>query len=214
MHLKSLPRWNHKKINLDNFIMSLEWSVATYFSDILNPNPNEYSDWLNSIMNNACEIAVPKITFSNNKKQTYWWSDVIQDKRRTVITTSCAWTRCKRRLDINDPHLGLVYSTYRKAKRDFKRKIKLSKRNVWRELLASLEEDSWSLPYRMVLLKLRSGTCLLETLPKVKLDKLLDNLFPSDITDRTNPAFFRNIDCIRCFCERGINNYGRKRKIR
>lgn len=78
---------------------------------------------------------------------------------------------------------------YGRANRLLKREIRKAKTGAWRELLATLDEDPWGLPYRIVLKRLRrSSPGLTMTLEPVILDRLLSDLFPSGRELRPTPA--------------------------
>lgn len=73
-----------------------------------------------------------------------------------------------------------MYDLYRSSRRILRFFIKKSKANSWNELIGSIEDDPWGLPYKMVLNKLRrSGLGLSEELDATTLEKLLTSLFPA-----------------------------------
>lgn len=74
---------------------------------------------------------------------------------------------------------------YKSAKKDLRREINRAKAAAWQELVQSVEEDPWGLPYKLVLNKLRTnGPTLTETLDKDILDRTLKTLFPEDTSER------------------------------
>lgn len=74
---------------------------------------------------------------------------------------------------------------YKLIRRQLRNLIKKAKNRSWSELIESIEEDPWGLPYRLVLSKLRYPTpTLTETLDQMSLGKLLDSLFPARCTIR------------------------------
>jgi len=84
----------------------------------------------------------------------------------------------KRRRGVNSDDLKVLY---RKARSDLCKHIKKAKLESWTKLIETLDEDPWGLPYRIVMDRLRrSGSSLLESLEPGVVERLLDNLFPSD----------------------------------
>lgn len=70
---------------------------------------------------------------------------------------------------------------YRKIKKDLNTEIKKAKVHTWDELIKSIEDDPWGLPYRIVLKRLRrSHPSLSETLPLEILERIINKLFPQD----------------------------------
>lgn len=71
-------------------------------------------------------------------------------------------------------------AAYRLAKRLLGAEIATAKNAAWQQLIASIEGDSWGLPYRLVLNKLRGSTSsLLLTLEVPVLRQLVRKLFPA-----------------------------------
>lgn len=71
-NIKNHIRWNHNKINSEDFTLSLEWNAATFSTERQNFNPTEFSDWLDEVMYNACSLSMPKIMTNSTKRQTFW----------------------------------------------------------------------------------------------------------------------------------------------
>jgi len=72
--------------------------------------------------------------------------------------------------------LGEIYKSTRKKLRN---EINNAKSSAWQELINTIEEDPWGLPYKLVLRKLKSATSTLtEILEPEILSELLDSLFP------------------------------------
>lgn len=81
-----------------------------------------------------------------------------------------------RRNPVNNEEL---LGAYRDARRKLRGLIKKAKMNSWTELIASIEEDPWGLPYKLVMGRLgRSAPGLSEELGSNALEKLLATLFP------------------------------------
>lgn len=67
---------------------------------------------------------------------------------------------------------------YKRAKKALNKEIAKAKENAWEELIASIEEDPWGLPYKLVARKLMAGANLTETLKPEVLSEVLRSLFP------------------------------------
>jgi len=101
------------------------------------------------------------------------------------------WQRARRRRRPEDQvhKLGEVYKSARKKLRV---EINSAKSSAWQELINTIEEDPWGLPYKLVLGKLKSPTsALTEILEPEILSGLLDSLFPRSsgreiLVDRRN----------------------------
>lgn len=178
VHSKT-QRWNTRKMNEEDFNSALDWIMYTHSERLYVHDPIVFADWLNKAMCEALEYSTPRIYSNIKKKKTYWWNKDIHDSRRKVIAARRTWCRCRRRLQEDDPHYQMVYSAYKKAKRDLKKLIRRSKGAAWRELISSVNEDPWGLPFKLVLSKLRkSGPGITELLHRKTLNELLNNLFP------------------------------------
>lgn len=174
-----LVRWNIKKMKDEDFTMAIDWCMSTHASALYFDNSKNFVDWIIQVTNDALNFSTPKISGNIKKCRTYWWNEEIGQSRRRAIAVRRIWCRCRRRLNDDDPHYLAVYEAYKKARRDLKKLIKKAKGAAWRELILSINEDPWGLPYKLVLSKLRkSGPGLTEQLPSKTLDILLQNLFP------------------------------------
>lgn len=71
-----------------------------------------------------------------------------------------------------------LHRIYKRQKRDLCRVILKAKNSAWSELLSTINEDPWGLPYRIVMKRLSTGSSLTEVLDTVTLDRLLASLFP------------------------------------
>ncbi|KMQ91066.1 reverse transcriptase [Lasius niger] len=68
---------------------------------------------------------------------------------------------------------------YRRKKKDLRRAIRKAKVKAWSDLIRTIDEDTWGLPYRIVMNRLRcSSPGFTELVEPEILDRLLDKLFP------------------------------------
>ncbi|KMQ90374.1 reverse transcriptase [Lasius niger] len=147
------PRWNWKNIDLDKFRAALVWSCSVSLNEDGNEpvTPDQREKRVRLAMRNACDAATTKAGGRPAKTQAYWWSEEISQLRRTTIKRKRVWTHAKQR-----------------------------GRPADQELLDTIENDPWGLPYKLVLKKLRHSTpSLTETLDEGTVDSLIGSLFPN-----------------------------------
>jgi len=126
----------------------------------------------------ACDCSARRISGRGSCRDRYWWSSDISEVRKESNTARRKYTRARRQG--NQSITEIRYEEYRRARRNLRLMIKRAKINAWNELISSIDEDPWGLPYRIVMGKLRrSNPVLTETLDPVELGKVLDSLFPT-----------------------------------
>lgn len=172
----SRPRWNFKKANLDLFCAAIEWSCALIPQDedfFLNVGPDRWQT-----VDNACFASVPRVCQRRSGSQVYWWNDDIWRFRRSAIKVRRTWMTDRHRL--SPQTVADLRRAYGGANRLVKKEIRKAKTCAWRELLATLYEDPWGLPYKIVLKRLkRSSPGLTMILEPTILERLLSDLFPT-----------------------------------
>jgi len=112
-----------------------------------------------------------------SRRSTYWWNDEIASLRVEAIAAKRAFCRAR------GPNVPARVKeerklAYKRAKKALNKEIAQAKDNAWLELLASIEDDPWGLPYRLVTKKLMVGTNFTETLEPEVLSEVLRGLFP------------------------------------
>jgi len=130
---------------------------------------------MDSIMRRACDVAMPRQPGRFKKrKSTYWWNEEISKKRKECIMLRRKWKRAKKTESNIEKE-----KDYRQAKKELRVMIVKAKAVAWQELIKTINDDPWGLPYRLVLNKLRRNTpTLTETLDKDVLEETLTKLFP------------------------------------
>lgn len=125
----------------------------------------------------ACDCAAKRAYGRNSERCKYWWNDEIANARKACMHAKRKLTRARSKRSSVDIEELLV--AYRDARRNLRGLIKKAKMNSWSELIASIEEDLWGLPYKLVMGKLgRSAPELSEELDPNTLERLLVTLFP------------------------------------
>lgn len=179
--------WNRRYFDKDKFEAALNWKCPE-ITGIINENiinSNDASAILDSMMKEACDLAMPRIKISKtfNNKPTYWWNNEIKEARAECIKLRRRWKRLLGKKKYHDANI--IVLQYRNGKKKLKVLINKSKANAWSELIQSINEDPWGLPYKLVLNRLRSvSPSLTESLSSEILDRTLNKLFPSCIMSR------------------------------
>lgn len=73
--------------------------------------------------------------------------------------------------------MGDLEKNYRLKKKELRRAIRKAKVLAWKDLIRTIDEDTWGLPYRIVMNRLRrSSPSFSEMVGPEILDQLLDGL--------------------------------------
>ncbi|XP_071579635.1 uncharacterized protein [Temnothorax nylanderi] len=169
-------RWNFKKMDVELYQAAIEWTCAVSPSDLdfmINAVPDR---WIHDCIAGACRAAVPRLQ-ARRSSHAYWWNERIAQLRAASISARRVWTRGRGR-DL--PEISKYKRTnYVLPNQELKNEIRRAKSEAWKELVSTLDEDPWGLPYKIVLSKLRKSTPgLAVTLEPDILERLLDSLFP------------------------------------
>lgn len=104
--------------------------------------------------------------------------------RESAIKAKRQWKRHLRRrsrggdFDRINTRLQLEF---RKAKKKLRLSISMAKNQSWQELIDTIEEDPWDLPYRIVLKRLRRlSPTMTETIGHEMAIRLVSSLFPEN----------------------------------
>lgn len=173
---KEYIRWNHKKMDPEMFVETLEWKYATATTV---DTVEKAAQWLSEAYAEACDMSMPRLK-KIKRHQVYWWSSVIADLRKTCRQARKRWQKHKTRRSTTAEQLAFVGEQYRVAKSLLRKEINKSKEKAWEELIQTIESDPWGLPYKVVLNKLRRTPCTTEVIPVEILNTTLDDLFPYD----------------------------------
>lgn len=177
-------RWNMTKFDWDKFRESLSIALAWGPEDSL--SGPDLADWIGRTMTDACDAASPRIRPGHRGRSCYWWNDDIARLRGECVASRRRLTRSK--------HGGgrniCSELDYRIARAKLRDAIKAAKARSWDELVRTVDENPWGLPYKLVLGKLRRlSRGLTETLEVGVRERLLDELFPrGEIFSYDGPA--------------------------
>jgi hypothetical protein len=127
----------------------------------------------------ACNASMPRRR-QNIKTAAHWWNDEIADLRKRCVT-SRRWLQRTRGRDPN------AAASYRETKILLSNAIRESKKRCWEELVATVDEDPWGLPYRLVRKKLikRDQDEFLNNARQLNI--VVDGLFPETSPESRTP---------------------------
>lgn len=164
-------------MDLELFREILEWKSADVPTI---STAKEAAHWLSEAFVDACNLSMPRAT-KIKRSQTYWWSCAIAELRTTCKNARKKWQRCKRRRRATREQIAEAEVSYREVRILLRNEINRSKARAWEELIQSINDDPWGLPYRVVLKRLkRSSPCIFEMMSFNVLNDTMDKLFPHD----------------------------------
>ncbi|KMQ92346.1 reverse transcriptase [Lasius niger] len=142
--------------------------------------------WLDRIMQEACDAASSRIGPRKPRRQSYWWQDSVATLRSRCTHARRLWQRAKRRRRRDQEEINDLGEDYRLKRKALRKEIARLKSLAWQELIDSIDNDPWGLPYRLVIKKLKAASpSMTELLDPDILSDLLDSLFPRN--DRPDP---------------------------
>ncbi|XP_046837590.1 uncharacterized protein LOC124432622 [Vespa crabro] len=134
--------------------------------------------WAQSTMKEACVMAMPRVRGQTRvNKCTYWWSDELTNLRAAATATVRKLSRTRKKK--NSEEIVQCLDARRDARRALNKLIREAKKNSWKDLLDSIEDDQWDRSYKQVLGIFRLyAPPVAETLEVEILDNILSELFP------------------------------------
>lgn len=125
----------------------------------------------------ACDCASKRMKSARvGRPNRYWWNAEIAEARSKCNSAKRRWSRARWRADRD--MVEALREDYRTLRKSLRFLIRDAKIKAWEELISTIEEDPWGLPYRLVLRLGRPSTSVTEALSCEELDGLLDTLFP------------------------------------
>lgn len=154
-------------------------------------NVGDMIEWIDQVLVEACDLAAERIGARKPRRIAYWWQDSAATARRECLRARRLWQSAKRKQKCQEEiiRLGRAYKDSRKidSRKNLRKVINKLKSKAWQELIDSIDNDPWGLPYRIVLKKLKSLS-MTEKMDEETLERLLCALFPS------NPRSSRFVD--------------------
>ncbi|KMQ92505.1 reverse transcriptase, partial [Lasius niger] len=182
----SLPRerkrptqkcWSFKRMDSDLFVEALNWYGALGPAEDDLVSASSLASWITGNVCDTCDVSTPKLGSPRERPSAYWWNDAIAACRKVSISARRQLIKSRRRGTVKDINARKL--AYKTAKKSLRLQINKPKKNAWDELIFSINDDRWSLPYKIVLNRLRSASPgLTERVSARVLSRLLDSLFP------------------------------------
>lgn len=187
---RKFPRWNFRKLDVDilnAFATARVWLQGSK----MGPSATDRADWINRTLRDISDRAMPK-NRGRCRKSAYWWNEEVAGLRVALTTARRELTRVRKKG--NPVRVQIKYRAYRCALKAYRWSIKRAKNRAWKDLLDSIDEDPWGLPYKIVTNKLRRADHpVSETLPKRLVTKIVDNLFPMDTVELTGTGEYPGV---------------------
>lgn len=170
----------------DKFEALLIWSCAQCRLSIENCSADEYADWIEKALRYASDCRTPRLRRSNGKKSAYWWSEEIQELRKRAILSRRKWRRAVKKNTRRDGEFQDMVDrsqlSYRLTKKSLRSSIITAKARAWEEFVGLVDEESWGLPYKLVIGRLRpAARPMTETLDPEMVERLVNLLFPDGL---------------------------------
>lgn len=174
------PRWNMSTFDKDTFEEVIRFRLIG-LDGVDRMKGEQRAKWISATIAMACDCAARRAYGRSSDRCRYWWNDEIAEARRICMQSKRRLTRARGKRNL--VNVEELLTVYKDARRNLQGLIKKAKRNCWNELIESIEEDVWGLPYKLVMGKLgRSAPGLSEELDPNKLETLLTSLFPTGET--------------------------------
>lgn len=172
-------RWSLSK--LDEGLLMESLYAQTWLGVMGQGDVNEVWERIRGIVWCACDTAMPR-SRPCPRRSAYWWSEEIAEIRRKAIAARRRLYRARRRRRCDAEEVE--EAEYRLARCSLKDSIKRAKAKAWEEFMASLDEDPWGRPYKLVLRKLRArAPPTTETVSPQFLGEIVGKLFPTREVD-------------------------------
>ena len=171
--MTSRPRWSVRKIDNNKLTDTIQ-EGATH---IINKSYEGKAEYLVAdamkLLHQACDVAMPRITWRSNRRAVYWWTDEIASLRKECLRLRRRAQRVRRR---NDP--CQEQALYKAAKKRLSEAIRSSKARKWNEIIEEVDRDPWGRGYKIVKRGL-GGLTPTGPMEPEKMKEIVDTLFPT-----------------------------------
>lgn len=153
-----LRKWATRKLDEEKMITviyAVSWAMEAYTANLSNADlaATRFQRKLREI----CDISMPRYHYSR-KKNTYWWSNELEELRTSCLKARRVLQRSRRRKLQPPQQKERLSTTYSQATANLRVAIKQAKTKAWDELISTLDKDPWGRPYRIVLGKIKPRT--------------------------------------------------------
>lgn len=174
---KYLPKWNYATFDADMFKAAFQ--VATWTMAAMEfTNVDEEAARMEVALKKSCDATMKRSTGRASEEPVHWWTAELTVLRRRHLSASRRLSRVKRRKQV-PLQLAEALREERSTKKELKREIIKQKKKAWNELILTLDDDPWGLPYKIVANKLmKPGTEVASTMKTDDIQKIVSELFP------------------------------------
>ncbi|KAI4475429.1 hypothetical protein M0804_014319 [Polistes exclamans] len=169
---KIFPRLDTRAVDEDRLAAALvsgEWT---------RDDGADLVEWVSNTLLTSCDMSMSRVkTAMDRSRVVPWWSREIAVLRRAATTARRRYLRARRGGDL--VRIRECVEDRREKRRNFARAIRRAKASAWRDFIATIEDDPWGRPYKLVKGKLRArGIPLTEALDPPLLVRIVATLFP------------------------------------
>lgn len=152
---KPIPRQQRSALGLVWDIKKLDEDILAYQIELIETSNGHAETMVAALMNTlkaTCDAVMPRKTNAKRKPPVYWWSASLRQ-----IRTECLRARRLAQRSRGYPHHAQCIETYKAKRAKFKYDISAAKANAFEDLLASVDDDTWGLAYKVVRKKLNGA---------------------------------------------------------
>jgi hypothetical protein len=149
-------KWARKRLDKD--LLMAAAIVKAWTGDMSRPidDTEEGASRLRGLLTDICDAAMPRIQRPPPRRQVYWWTSELADLREQANLARRQYTRCRRRRE-GETVVAPLREAWKEKKASLQQAIKKAKAVAWEDLCASIDEDLWGRPYKIVRKKLTVG---------------------------------------------------------
>lgn len=130
----------------------------------------------------ACDVTMPRSRF-RPWRAVYWWSEEIADLRRVCVEARRRCTTAVKR-NPGGETAARAKEELAEARHAFRASIAQAKAVSWRALTATLDEDPWGRPYKLVMNQFRlCASPATEIMDPQTLEGAVSSLFPDNTVE-------------------------------
>ncbi|KAI4474142.1 hypothetical protein M0804_014995 [Polistes exclamans] len=169
------PKWNARAVDEDRLAAAL---VSGKWIRDDSDNVRDLVKRVNNTLLTSCDMSMSRVrTTVDRGRVVPWWSQEIAILRGSATAARRCYLRARRG---GDPaEIRACLEDRRERKRTLVSAIRRAKASAWRDFIATIEDDPWGRPYKLVMGRVRArGVPLLsETLDPPLLTRIVATLF-------------------------------------
>jgi len=173
--------WARTKVNKDILSVALGMMPS---DQTLSRSIDEEADQLVRWITGAVDRCIPKRQLSANRRPVNWWNDDIGRIRSECLKARRTYQR--KRLKLGDAASMRYENVWKELRKSLAMVIKAAKDKVWSDLIATVDNDPWGKPYKVVMKRLRSARPIPGIDLPGRLETIVNKLFPTKRPTREN----------------------------